>query len=292
MLKKDESSSKESVATGRTDVIRMRQEARVSKLFQDSPSRGDPERDKCSNQYGRRSFIRGKRNQPTMLYTFPGSGTTLTQLLVEYATGTYTGSSFDEDRALKRLLPGTRYCDFTVSMAKMHPNDTNFTRIITGDLPGKCLKGGIEYFDKAILVIRNPYDAIWSEHQRRLTKSHTGSLEEYSFDWGAWFYNANELSGSYQAMVDYDYSMAESTFGSDGILYIRYEDLLDKGKRLQQLEKMTRFLGYSPSSEQLKCAFIQAENPMVNTQTCKTILFMHQIMSCTLSCFIPLYLFL
>jgi hypothetical protein len=36
----------------------------------------------------------------------------------------------------------------------------------------KCKRGNIPKFKRAILLIRNPFDSIWSEYQRRVTQSH------------------------------------------------------------------------------------------------------------------------
>ena len=33
----------------------------------------------------------------------------------------------------------------------------------------KCHKGGVDNFDRAILLIRNPFDAIWSEYERTVS---------------------------------------------------------------------------------------------------------------------------
>ena len=69
-----------------------------------------------------------------MLLTFPGSGTTMSQLLLEYATGVYSGSIYPEDE-LYSIMPGTEFCGRRLSIIKAHIKD-----IIFKTLPsGKCL---------------------------------------------------------------------------------------------------------------------------------------------------------
>ena len=56
------------------------------------------------------------KNLPPVLYTFPGSGNTWCRLLIEYATGVFTGSIYG-DAQLKKIMPGERYvraCPFAI----------------------------------------------------------------------------------------------------------------------------------------------------------------------------------
>ena len=77
-------------------------------------------------------------------------------------------------------------CDKRVSVIKVHPHTHSFDELNSGFFgsdDGKCERGGISRFKQAVLLIRNPFDAIWSEYQRRVTRSHVqGEVvnEEYS----------------------------------------------------------------------------------------------------------------
>ncbi len=109
-----------------------------------------------------------------MLYTFPGSGNTWGRLLIEYATGVYTGSVYNDAKLLEPL-PGEFTCNWKVSAIKVHPHTHPFRELNSGDFRSdnmKCKKGNVHKFKRAILLIRNPYDSIWSEYQRRITQSH------------------------------------------------------------------------------------------------------------------------
>ena len=51
----------------------------------------------CLIKYGRIKFFKDKdKRLPPLLYTFPGSGNTWGRLLIEYATGIYSGSVYND----------------------------------------------------------------------------------------------------------------------------------------------------------------------------------------------------
>jgi hypothetical protein len=133
-------------------------------------SHGLLSREQCFAKYGKRAFFKpSERRLPPMLYTFPGSGNTWARLLIEYSTNVYTGSVYNDPTLLK-ALPGEYKCNWEVSVVKVHPHTHPFEGLRTGKFfsdSGKCKSGGINNagkgFDKAILLIRDPYDSIWSE---------------------------------------------------------------------------------------------------------------------------------
>ena len=66
-------------------------------------------------------------------------------------------------------------------MIKVHPHTHPFSPDLKrgpfhSDGPDKCKTGGIPYFERAVLLIRDPFDSIWSEFQRRVTKSHVEGI--------------------------------------------------------------------------------------------------------------------
>ena len=77
----------------------------------------------CKSISPDRHFIRsqhfsGNANfTPALLYSFPGSGNTWCRLLIEWSTGVYTGSMYD-DESLTSVLPGETRCDQFVSVIK------------------------------------------------------------------------------------------------------------------------------------------------------------------------------
>ena len=103
---------------------------------------------KCCEYSNRRfqSYQESLHQQHIMLYTFPGSGNTWMRLLLEYATGIYTGSIYN-DSTLVDILPGEKACNNRVSVIKIHPTTHAIDRLL-GDghnlntIHDKCRRGG------------------------------------------------------------------------------------------------------------------------------------------------------
>lgn len=140
---------------------------------------GDMTKADCRPKYGRlRYFGEKEKRSPPMLYTYPGSGNTWGRLLIEHATGIYSGSIYN-DATLVNELPGEFTCDRSVSVIKVHPHTHTATKLLNGGFHSdnmKCKRGGLRQFDKAILLVRDPFDSIWSEFQRRVTQSHVKGI--------------------------------------------------------------------------------------------------------------------
>jgi hypothetical protein len=138
---------------------------------------------------------------PPVLLAHPGSGTTVTSLLIEYATGIFSGSIYDEDELLK-LMPGYKACGQRLGIIKAHPKD--FVVSAEGDMHPdskrfmrKCHKGMIYNFNRFLLVLRDPWAAIWSNYQRDYNyveffedsstlKSHTRGIPYQEFNESQW----------------------------------------------------------------------------------------------------------
>ena len=179
-------------------------------------------------------------------------------MLIEYGTGIYTGSVYN-DSTLVSLLPGEAVCDTSVSAIKIHPHTHGFrygeNALVAGIASegNLCSKGGVTSVKKVIFVVRDPYDAIWSEHQRRLTSgNHAGKIEVEDFDISSWYSHTTLLAKVYAEMwVHYD-DMLRS-LGSENTFLVKYEDLkVDK----QILNKVLTFIGRNNISDRrLDCSF-------------------------------------
>jgi hypothetical protein len=146
---------------------------------------------------------------------------------------------------LLQALPGEFTCNWLVSAIKVHPHTHSFQELDSGNFNsdnGKCKKGNVKKFEKAILLIRNPYDSIWSEFQRRLTQSHVGGVEKKNFDWHRWQANAASLSHNYFEMWTVHHFGIEKKFKKKNILYVKYEDLKNKKTRIDTLKNIVEFL--------------------------------------------------
>lgn len=224
-------------------------------------------REKCYSKYGDRKFMNHEQKKlPPMLYTFPGSGNTWGRLLIEHTTGVFTGSVYN-DRTLLDVLPGEFTCDWTVSVIKVHPHTHSFSELDSGNFnsdDNKCKRGNVRKFQKALFLIRNPFDAIWSEYQRRVTQSHVIGIARKRFDWPRWQANAASLSVAYHEMITKHYAGFERALGVQNVLYLRYERLKDKSTRVDELATLGDFLKLPVSRERLQCAFMLSESTQVS----------------------------
>ena len=131
----------------------------------------------CNMSYGSRDFLwLTEMKLPPMLLTFPGSGTTMTQMLLEYATGILSGSIYDEEE-LYDVMPGLKFCGQRLSVIKAHIKDLLFKTTPAGKdeeaitfhssrYVTKCRKGIIYNFNRFIIVLRSPWASVWSNYQR------------------------------------------------------------------------------------------------------------------------------
>lgn len=244
------------------------------------------DRAQCNAKYGRRTFVTDRarqRNPPPMLYTFPGSGNTWTRLLIEFATGYYTGSVYD-DKTLLKALPGEWTCSSQVVMVKIHPHTHPIGAIEKGQPDRKCKS--LKPFDRGVLLIRDPFDSIWSEYQRRKTQSHVGKIQRSKFSKEDWVKNAESLALQFKKMWFTSYrkfieqhpnpnqnpnqNQNQNTNTDDEALaqmaYIvpRYEEMKDDRTKFDILRSVVAFLGFSPEDipdERVYCAFLLSSHP-------------------------------
>lgn len=191
-----------------------------------------------------------RRQTPSILFSFPGSGNTWSRQLIEYATGIYTGSIYS-DWQLTESLPGESTCNWKVSTLTAHPSDgirlsyshgfvmSLDSRCLLGEGSGRGLKtrgyfdikhdkvfpfesnietiegGGIGHASKIIMLNRNPYDAIWSEYQRRTTLNHVGTVKKKDFNYTNFQMNAGSLAHEYNIMWDTIFNHAVLHYNSN-----------------------------------------------------------------------------
>ena len=182
----------------------------------------------CARRYGQlRFFSEREKRPPPMLYTFPGSGNTWGRLLIEHATGIYSGSVYN-DKSLLEALPGEFTCNFQVSVIKVHPHTHPGMELVDGTFTSddhKCIRSNMRKFKRALLLVRDPFDSIWSEYQRRVTQNHVLGINNDNFDWYRWTANAANLATGYYEMWAYHYAAIERKLRQKDILFLRYEDL-------------------------------------------------------------------
>lgn len=135
--------------------------------------------------YKRRSFL--NRTTPIVaLVSFPGSGNSWVRHILEQSTGILTGSIYC-DTTLKASFPGEFIVSANVLAVKTHHGDSTYLPSRVQEHMGQKTK-----FAKAILIVRDPYDALVSEANRqwskvRLTQKHHGIAGQQDFigiaDW-------------------------------------------------------------------------------------------------------------
>ena len=222
----------------------------------------------CRKKYGTRRFLDesdGPRDPP-VFYTFPGCGNTWGRILIERATGIFTGSVYNDGHIVDSLN-GEFICDNTVSVVKAHPHTHPFNGkggLFKGGFPSdqnKCGRGNIRRFTRAILMVRNPFDAIWSEFQRRFKKgNHVSGISRSNFPWKLWVVNAAWLSYRFREMVQVHYTAVRELCGAAGVVEVSYEELRDKTRRKAGLRRIADFIGRPASDERLECAFAMSSD--------------------------------
>ena len=171
---------KKKVSISENDGLEYLDHTSLSHYYQCRPSINPllPTQTEGDKQCHKRTFL-GKRQPLTALVSFHGSGNTWVRYLLEQATGFFTGSIYC-DGVLKVLFPGEFVVSGNVIAVKTHHADTR-------ELPKDVqLETGKERYDRAIVVIRNPFDALVSEANRRWNSkrsinSHVGLADETTF---------------------------------------------------------------------------------------------------------------
>jgi len=126
-------------------------------------------------------------------------------------------------------------------------------------------------------LIRNPFDSIWSEFQRKKTGgSHSKGLKRSLRVNEIWHKVSDDLAQKYVNMMSIDYYEFSKVAQT---MIVKYEDLKNPSTSINELEKIISFIGLTdsvsvarlqpgellplpiPTNVRLKCAFALADNP-------------------------------
>ena len=139
----------------------------------------DPELLSTHNQPARRVYrpctdmrFRPDSGKRVALASFPGSGSTWSRTLLEQATGIFTGAIYCDKVLKAEGFVGEFITSGNVVVIKTHQHLINLSN------PDR--KHALT-FDEAIFIIRNVFDAIFSERKRSASKNHTGQLDKEDF---------------------------------------------------------------------------------------------------------------
>mmetsp|Transcript_54175 Transcript_54175/g.69618 ORF Transcript_54175/g.69618 Transcript_54175/m.69618 type:complete len:1738 (+) Transcript_54175:104-5317(+) len=207
----------------------------------------------------------------TVLASFPGSGNTWVRLLLEYSTGYFTGSIYN-DLALSPLLPGEGTMSSQVIAVKAHTGPGGYLAQIVH--PSSNLTHPITGVRRVVLLVRHPLEAIWSEFQRRNAGSHVGTatiLRAADFErfsgcmacrWIHYLLKHFELAS--ELRISGDQAVRSGGKGVK-VHVLRYERLKNKSTYLSELASVLSFLGVEvPSPERLGCAGFLARHSAVH----------------------------
>ncbi|KAL4218815.1 WSC domain-containing protein 1 [Mactra antiquata] len=176
------------------------------------------------------------------LASFPGSGNTWTRQLLEDLTGVYTGSIYYEDN-----FNGSKVCPLTggVFIIKTHLRRNHVDHI-------RCKKLNISTprsFDQAIIILRNPYDAMIAEFNRRHGRRDGGKLgvvNRTAFTTDAWKSFVKERSENWRQMILY----WTGTFNKPYHIVV-YEKMAEN--KCEELMKLAEFLSVDILPSVLNC---------------------------------------
>tara|TARA_Y100000389_G_C17451358_1_gene515031 strand:- start:1005 stop:1844 length:840 start_codon:yes stop_codon:yes gene_type:complete len=169
------------------------------------------------------------------LVSFHRSGNTLTRLYIEYITGHITGSTNHVDVSLVKQLKdagfqGEGIIDERVQVIKTHSVYHRKTKRI-----------GI---GKAILVVRNPYDAINSLYHMKNTSTHTKSTENFKND--KYFDNFIKRNGKKWKKFHKLWLKIQIP-----IFVIHYENLIHPTKKKECLRNLFSWISHDENEKQM-----------------------------------------
>ena len=174
----------------------------------------------------------------TALASAPGSGNTWLRYLLQQATGVSTGSVYKDVALLKNGFPGESVANGSVMAVKTHEWGA-----VTRDK-----------FDRAILLVRDPFSSILAEFNRR-SGGHIGHASKDKF---------NRDKGRYWQDFVINKAREWEAMNTDWInnfqgplLVIMYSDLIDKAE--EQLRRVLDFLDVSVTKEQMECTMSRKE---------------------------------
>lgn len=183
-----------------------------------------------------------------LLSSIQGSGNTWTRMLIESATGIFTGSKYNE----RKIYEENGF------IGELEPIDAGTT--IAAKNHGKSL---LEESGAVILVMRNPYDAFKAEFNRKQTprtksaRSHVGHADPAAFNSTEWIDSINHVAGRWR---NFYVGYAETTAKLNiPIHLIYYENLKDNtiGEVKDLLQFYEDSIGFIPDHKDERIACLE-----------------------------------
>lgn len=228
----------------------------------------------CSEKYGNLTYIPEAQmfeKYPPHLISFPGSGNSFVRLLIEYSTGFHTGSMGTDD--FEYLgdggFIGERSCGLRLAALRAHPHYFDF---LNGKLRfghnfqrDKCKRGLVREMKRLIMLVRNPYDSLWSYYQLLTSLTHKDYVTTETFNPSNWLYLAPIMASYWNSEYYRIVKPIFETYLPEDVTVVKYEDLMNITKREATLQKLLKFMQYiDVPDEKVSCAFLLADKPFVH----------------------------
>ncbi|CAH1782683.1 unnamed protein product [Owenia fusiformis] len=189
----------------------------------------------------------------TALASYPGSGNTWTRHLIEQLTGVYTGSIYDANALKRGGFMGESRRDNSVIVIKTHESPA---------------KSNIS-FTRAVLIIRNPFEAMMSEFKREYMQEH-GQIDslaatylpdnlftKYKSQWEFFFYGKQWAANYWYNFYATYIQLFLNGRTIEDLLVIKYEDMKTNLER--ELRKLAKFFKIDVSDNVVNCVVCNAE---------------------------------
>jgi hypothetical protein len=128
----------------------------------------------------------------------------------------------------------------------------------------KCKRGLIREMKRFVVLLRNPYDSLWSYYQLLSSLTHSDYLTTETFDASTWLYMAPIMAQHMDAELYRIVKPIIDTYPPEDLILVRYEDLMHPEKRINALRSVIQFMKYDITEERLQCAFLLADKPFVH----------------------------
>ncbi len=234
----------------------------------------------CNDSYGLIQYIPEDKmfeHKPPLLLSFPGSGNTWIRLLIEYCTGYFTGSLYN-DNELNIVLAGEKSCGIRTSAIKSHPNEL---RIIPEKLENgiiedrlkplnkkerkKCNRGMVHHWEKIIMLVRDPFLSIFADTQRLISGHHSGSISYKVYNNHSYvqrrfheiaLISAKDYNDSWYNII----LPSINSYKPENIYTLKYELMLHNSTKYTEIKNLLQFMEYNYTSfERIECSFILSQ---------------------------------
>jgi hypothetical protein len=129
----------------------------------------------------------------------------------------------------------------------------------------------IKGFDRMLLLIRDPWNSIFSEFTRRQSSKkvgirlHNSTLTKSSFQETNWIRQSMMQAFEANEFWNKQYKDFKNILSSNMVVF-KYEDLLENSTRIENLRKMIKFINITQEidDERLECAFLLSDNPIIH----------------------------